>query len=150
MRSLAVLITICLALTGCLRPPPPASPQVDTARAALLAAARIPTVSRTAVSGQEIKIMFFTSLNPDCTSAGWFNVRVPQPPENGRLRIEKTTDYPNYVAGNQRYACNLKKVPGTRVMYRSNEGYLGPDQVQLEGLTESGADMTTMFNITVK
>ena len=89
----------------------------------------------TVVSGERQRIDFISVLNPDCSSAGYVTVRVIAPPAHGELTIEKGIDYPTYPKDNQRYQCNLKKVPLVNVYYRSISGYLGVDTVTIEWIS---------------
>jgi len=89
----------------------------------------------TVVSGERQRIDFISVLNPDCSSAGYVTVRVITPPAHGELTIEKGIDYPSYPKDNQRYQCNLKKVPLVNAYYRSIPGYLGVDTVTIEWIS---------------
>jgi hypothetical protein len=87
------------------------------------------------VSGERQRIDFISVLNPDCSSAGYVTVRVIELPAHGELTTEKGIDYPTYPKNNQRYQCNLKKVPVVNVYYRSIPGYVGADTVTFETIS---------------
>lgn len=142
-------IAATLALSGCAPAPPPVPP-VRSNQAALLDALKNPTMTRTALSGQELKLGFATALNPDCSQAGKITIRIIQQPGNGQLRFEQGSDFTNFAPGNQRYHCNLKKVPGTLAFYESNPGFMGTDQFRIEQVTDQGVDQTVTYNIIVK
>jgi hypothetical protein len=89
----------------------------------------------TVVSGERQRINFISVLNPDCSSAGYVTVRIIMPPAHGELTTEKGIDYPSYPQANQRYQCNLKKVPLVNVYYRSVPGYVGVDTVTIEWIS---------------
>ena len=89
----------------------------------------------TVVSGERQRIDFISVLNPDCSSAGYVTVRVIAPPAHGELTTEKGIDYPTYPKDNQRYQCNLKKVPVVNVYYRSIPGYVGVDTATVESIS---------------
>jgi hypothetical protein len=89
----------------------------------------------TVVSGERQRIDFISVLNPDCSSAGYVTVRVIAPPAHGELTTEKGIDYPTYPKNNQRYQCNLKKVPLVNIYYRSIPGYVGVDTVTIEWIS---------------
>ena len=92
-------------------------------------------LSVTVVSGDRQRINFISVLNPDCSSAGYVTVRIITPPAHGELTIEKGIDYPSYPKDNQRYQCNLKKVPLVNVYYRSIPGYVGVDTVTIQWIS---------------
>jgi hypothetical protein len=89
----------------------------------------------TVVSGERQRINFISVLNPDCSSAGYVSVRVIAPPAHGELTTEKGIDYPTYPKDNQRYSCNLQKVPLLNIYYRSTPGYVGLDTVTIEAIS---------------
>ena len=62
-------------------------------------------------------------------------VRIITPPAHGELTTEKGIDYPTYPKDNQRYQCNLKKVPLVNIYYRSIPGYVGVDTVTIEWIS---------------
>jgi hypothetical protein len=97
------------------------------------------------------RIDFISVLNPDCTTAGYVTVRIITLPSHGELTTERGADYPVYPKDNQRYQCNLKKIPLINVYYKSNPGYVGTDTatIDLESPTIAIA-RTRTFMITVK
>jgi hypothetical protein len=97
-----------------------------------------------------IKLDFMTSLNPDCTATGPIEVRVITPPSNGTLQVNKTESYPLYAAGNQRYHCNGRKVPGVLTVYTPRRDFFGQDTVVTETFPPSGVARRQTFNVTVR
>jgi hypothetical protein len=86
----------------------------------------------TVASGERQRIDFISVLNPDCTTAGYVTVRIITLPSHGELTTERGVDYPVYPKDNQRYQCNLRKVPLINVYYKSNPGYVGTDTATIE------------------
>jgi hypothetical protein len=107
--------------------------------------------SRLAASGSPVRLDFVYSTNPDCTAAGMPEIRIIQQPQNGRVEITKTADFPNFPASNIRSECNRRRVPGVLVRYISERGFVGADSVTIEGLFPSGANYgARRYTITVK
>ena len=79
------------------------------------------------VSGREGQITFWVSLNPDCTSQGYPDVRVLTPPSHGTLRVARGETYPQYSKDNVRQVCDTQKVPATLIYYQSTLGFTGID-----------------------
>jgi hypothetical protein len=107
-------------------------------------------VSKTVVAGARYQLSFFTSLHADCTSIGYPVVRVLAAPAHGSLTTEEATDYPAYARDNQRYDCNLRKVPGTRLFYQSEPNFAGTDTAVVEVIYPSAEARTITFGLTVK
>ena len=120
------LVAILAPICGCAVTQPASTPASSSAP---------PTSELTVVSGERQRIDFISVLNPDCSSAGYVTVRVIAPPAHGELITEKGIDYPTYPKDNQRYQCNLKKVPLVNVYYRSIPGYVGVDTVTIEWIS---------------
>ena len=120
------LVAILAPICGCAVTQPASTPASSSAP---------PTSELTVVSGERQRIDFISVLNPDCSSAGYVTVRVIAPPAHGELTTEKGIDYPTYPKDNQRYQCNLKRVPLVNVYYRSIPGYVGVDTVTIEWIS---------------
>jgi hypothetical protein len=95
-------------------------------------------LSRAAVSGVRLRLLFETSLNPDCSLIGPTVIRALIHPTQGTATIENTKDFTSYDAANQRYHCNESRVAGAAVYYQSKPGYTGPDSASYELITPSG------------
>ena len=95
-------------------------------------------LSRAAVSGVRLRVLFETSLNPDCSVVGPTVIRALIHPTQGTATIENAKDFTNYDATNQRYHCNVARVAGAAVYYQSKPGYTGPDSASYEVITPSG------------
>ena len=113
--------------------------------------AAIPSVlNKTFMTGDRFKLNFYSSVHPDCTLTGYPIVRLVVPPSNGSLTTEQATDYPGYPSDNQRYECNRRQVPGTRVLYLSQPDFVGTDTAVIEVIFPSGDTRTVTYNMTVK
>jgi len=93
---------------------------------------------------------FFTSLNPDCSTAGDIESRLIELPANGVVELEDGYGYPNYAITNRRYECNKGMVMGVRVYYTSKDGYLGKDSFVTQFFTPTGAEVVWNYSVTVK
>src|SRR5262249_47579515 len=83
--------------------------------------------TRVVASSKNQRIGFFTSVTPECASAGEVEVRVTKQPEHGMVEITAATNYPNYPKENIRSKCNERKGKGMQVNYKSAEKYVGDD-----------------------
>jgi hypothetical protein len=81
---------------------------------------------------------------------GYPVVRVLAAPAHGSLTTEEATDYPGYARDNQRYDCNLRKVPGTRLFYQSEPNFAGADTGVVEVIYPSAEARTVTFGLTVR
>ena len=128
MRASVPLLAILL-LCGCteaqLAPTPVASNEPQTTKG--------PSV--TVMSGKLQRIDFNSVVHADCTSAGYSTMRIITPPTHGELTTEPGVDYPVYRKDNQRYQCNLQKVPVTNVYYKSSPSYVGADTATVEWIS---------------
>jgi hypothetical protein len=106
--------------------------------------------TRVVASGTNTRINFLSSLNPDCTTSGNVNVRVTKQPEHGTAEITTTTNFPNYQKENIRYKCNVHKVKGMQVSYKSAEKYTGDDALDLLVLFPAGTAWEVHFDISVR
>jgi hypothetical protein len=141
-RSNPLVPFVLVSLCGCAVAQPASTPAPSSAPGTLV---------NTVVSGERQRIDFISVLNPDCTTAGYVTVRIITPPSHGELTTERGVDYPVYPKDNQRYQCNLKKVPLTNVYYKSNPGYVGTDTATIEMESPIIAiARTRTFMITVK
>jgi hypothetical protein len=106
--------------------------------------------TRYAVSGKPLKIYSASSTNPDCTSAGSVEVRITQPPQNGRIVVSSRQVFPSFPESNVRSACNRRRVPGVELSYVSNRGYAGPDSASVEVIYPTGLLRTVSVSVSVR
>ncbi len=114
------------------------------------ATAQAQYLNRVAASGKQIKLGFFGSANPDCSSAGDPTVRVTQTPEHGRVSTPAARDFPTFSQSNVRSVCNTRRLPGRVAWYTSQRGFVGTDQVVLEVFYTSGVMRRYHYAIEVR
>jgi hypothetical protein len=102
------------------------------------------------LTGVRFQLPFFTSRHADGTSMGYPIVRVLAAPSHGSLTTEEATDYPAYARDNQRYDCNIRKAPGTRLFYQSEPNFAGADTGVVEVIFPSADARTVTFGLTVR
>jgi hypothetical protein len=108
---------------------------------------RTPTV----VSGKQSQVGFFYGLNPDCSTRGEGDTRLIRKPEHGTVEFTQGNSFPSFPeAASDWFHCNGQKVPGTLVMYKSDDGYSGKEFFDVEFIGPYGADLITRFVVTVK
>src|SRR5215470_19735909 len=113
-------------------------------------AAQGQSATKYAVSGRPLKLSFFNSTNPDCSTVGRPTIRLIRAPEHGRITVTQTTDFPNFPVSNIRNECNRRRVPGAAVYYVSQRGFLGTDYVEVEIIFASGTLRQQSFTINVR
>jgi hypothetical protein len=106
--------------------------------------------TRVVASGKKVRIGFFTSLHPDCTSRGDADIRVTKQPEHGTVETAPEISFPSYPKDHVRFNCNQHKVKGVQVNYKSAEKYVGDDAFELLALFPSGFAWEIRYNIDVR
>jgi hypothetical protein len=101
-------------------------------------------------SGKPLRLYTATWANPNCSSAGTIEVRVPNRPEHGRISIVRKRVYPGYPVANPRSVCNRRGAPGVEVNYISLRGYTGPDRVSIEVINPNGELKQHTYSIMVR
>jgi hypothetical protein len=112
-------------------------------------AAQGQTATKYAVSGRPLKLSFFATVNPDCSSVGQTTIRLTRAPEHGRVSVTQTMDFPNFAPSNVRFACNRRRVAGATINYVSQRGFVGTDSVQAEVISASGNLRQQSYTINV-
>lgn len=107
-------------------------------------------LARTVAAGATLRLVFASSVNPDCTSRGLNTVRVTQQPVHGTVRAEEARDFPTFPPNNIRSACNKTKVPGMALLYTPEAGFVGTDYLSLETISIDGGDREFRVALTVK
>ena len=96
-------------------------------------AAQGQSAGKYAISGRPLKLSFFNSTNPDCSSPGRPTIRLSRAPEHGRVSLRQTMDFPS-----SRSQCHQRRVAGTALYYVSQRGFSGTDYVQADVIFASG------------
>ncbi|MEP7102721.1 MAG: hypothetical protein ABI781_19565 [Burkholderiales bacterium] len=106
-------------------------------------------VKRVTEPGREVLIRGFAEFNGNCTLRHVQTIRVVTPPANGRIetRPGEVTIGPNWV-GNA--SCEGTKLPGVRVFYVPNEGFVGADRAVLEIGYQSNRRVRAEVDVTVR
>ena len=107
------------------------------------------SVSKTTVSAKTLKLSHFVSVNPDCSSRGASEIRVLAPPQNGRLNVMKTSDFPSFPTDSSYSRCNSARVPGTAVTYLAKAGFSGQESVQVRVFYPTGQARDVSYSIAV-
>lgn len=134
-------------------PDTPPNAQANTVASAMPAKASAPqtgTISKAALSGKQLILAGFYSVNPDCTSGGVPTVRVTEAPKHGAMTMVEETGFPGFPKENPRNACNAMKLPVANVKYQSEPDYVGNDAVTVEVIFPDGIYRTQTINIVVK
>ncbi len=101
-------------------------------------------------SGDERRIAFVPAVFPDCSSKGLTVGRVTKEPTHGAVGLVPEDSFPDFPP-NGRYApCNEKKVPGLRINYKSDNEYVGQDDVEIFLMFPDGSAAIWHFLIVVK
>jgi hypothetical protein len=108
------------------------------------------SATKYAVSGRPLKLSFFASTNPDCSTVGRPAIRLIRQPEHGRVTVTQTADFPNFSASNIRSECNRRRVAGAAIYYVSQRGFVGTDYVQAEIIFASGNVRQASYTINVR
>ncbi len=108
------------------------------------------TIMRTALAGKTTNVGGGWDINPDCTVRDMMTTHITQAPVHGTAAVVQRDDFPNYVAGNARSACNKTKIPGVFVDYTPAPGFTGSDLMVFEIIGANGTDNIWKVVITVK
>ncbi|TBW33003.1 hypothetical protein EYW49_20990 [Siculibacillus lacustris] len=104
-----------------------------------------------AMSGAELRIEFGAALDTDCTPTTPPPVfRLVKAPEHGTFATRSVEEFPNFSKDSPRSACNLKRVPGELVTYRSEPGWTGRDTLIYEIFLRSGRRIEKRATIDVR
>ena len=89
-------------------------------------------------AGRRAQVSAFLSLNPDCSLAAYYTVRIVVSPAHGTAMVERGRYFPNYPAANPHSACNASPQDGMGLFYRSAPDYRGPDLIEVEAVAPNG------------
>ncbi|MER9166202.1 hypothetical protein NKI12_02285 [Mesorhizobium australicum] len=108
------------------------------------------TLKRTALSGKEISVYDGASVNPDCSNAGPVDLKAVSGPSHGKISIVNAKTFPHFTKSNIRWKCDFRKVDGIKVLYRSQPGFKGQDQIDLSVHTYDGVSYSVTINLKVE
>jgi len=107
-------------------------------------------LARTADSGSESVVARSTYWNSQCEPRG-VTVTIKQPPASGTASVKEGL---NPVVANPRFGtagkCVGKQVMGKQILYRSNPGFRGSDQIVYESVTDQGQRTSVTVKIEVR
>ena len=106
-------------------------------------------VTPVGVMDQKLRLGFFSSLNPDCSSLGFDSVRIIEEARHGTVAIDHGESFSNYAQDNSRFECNKHPTEGTIVSYEPNAGFTGADSITIEAISPSGGAFKRHYMISV-
>ncbi len=101
-------------------------------------------------AGRRTELSAFLSLNPDCSLAAYYTVRLVVPPAHGTASVERGRYYPNYPPANPHAVCNANPQDGMALSYQSAPGYLGPDLLEVQAIVPNGHAQLIDYHLDVK
>jgi hypothetical protein len=107
-------------------------------------------VTRFVPSGEGRTIGNVTALNPDCSSRGPIVARLVEKPTHGDVSFENGDIFPNYVQTSPLFACNSKQAPGLRINYRSEQDFIGQDNMKVFFIFPDGSAAQWDYILIVK
>jgi hypothetical protein len=143
-------LPLLVSCTVYIPPPQSAQPVPPPPRAVTNVAPTVRPIVRAALSGSVQNLGGYYEVHPDCSPGGIPTLRVVTPPNHGTITFEKQLGYTNYPKDNQRYECNKLKSPEMQVLYHSEPGYLGPDNVVIEVIFTDGVFRQETYSLAVK
>jgi hypothetical protein len=78
------------------------------------------------------------------------SVRVVERPKHGSIDSEVGHGFTGYSSDNPRSKCNAQESEVTRIWYKSEAGFKGHDQAQIEVIFPTGSEREATFVIEVK
>jgi hypothetical protein len=107
-------------------------------------------VTRFVPSGEGRTIGSVTALNPDCSSRGLIVGRVVEKPAHGEVGFEIGDIFPTYVQTSQLFVCNSKRTPGLMINYRSEQDFIGQDNMKVFLIFPDGSGAEWDYILIVK
>ena len=141
VKALLVASAAALTLAACA----PATPRISVSNGEIKTNRTVNVISGGTIAGN-----FMTALNPDCTLAGEYKIRVTQPPASGTVTIDRKHDFTSFAPMNPRSKCNTHRVPGSRIVYHAKAGFVGTDFYSVEIFMPNGAMVTDNVNVNVR
>ena len=106
--------------------------------------------AKAAVAGRTSTLDAFYAVKLDCAPLEWVDVRVVEPPHNGKAVVSKGTVLMYYPETNPRKSCNGKPIEGMRLLYTPNDNAQGDDRIVIEIVNSSGQNLKYTYDIPVK
>jgi hypothetical protein len=97
--------------------------------------------AKAAVAGRTSTLDAFYGVKLDCVPIEWVDVRVVEPPHNGKAVVSKGTVLMHYPDSNPRKGCNGKPIEGMRLLYTPNDNAQGDDRIVIEIINSSGQNL---------
>jgi hypothetical protein len=107
-------------------------------------------VTRFVPSNEGRTIGTVTALNPDCSSRGPIVARVIEKPEHGDVSFENGDVFPTYVQTSPLATCNSKRTPGLAINYRSEQDFIGQDNMKVFLIFPDGSGAQWDYMLIVK
>jgi hypothetical protein len=107
-------------------------------------------VTRFVPSGEGRTIGQVNALYPDCSSRGPIVGRVVEKPAHGEVSFESGDVFPTYAQTSPLFACNSKRVPGLMINYRSEQNYIGQDNMKVFLIFPDGSGAQWDYMLIVK
>ena len=122
-----------------------------TASGAFAQAAAPVTLKPVALSETRTIVYWATLVNPDCSLAGSYAIKIRKEPKNGTVEVVDEGGFTSFPANNPRSKCNTRQVPLTKVFYTSKPDFAGTDVIDIELFDPIQAKSTKVsVTVTVK
>jgi hypothetical protein len=108
-----------------------------------------PDVTRVAVMDQKLRLDFWSTLNPDCSSAGYVSVRITEQAQHGSVAIDHGTGFSGYAQGDNRFDCNNRPTEGTVISYTPETGFTGADSLTIDTISPTGGVLKRHYQISI-
>jgi hypothetical protein len=108
-------------------------------------------VKKAALGPSQILVWGNGQIDPDCHEhQPGATLSVLRPPQHGTVKVVHEDDYLAYLPPNPRTVCNQRKVPVNHAYYAANPGYVGRDEVVLQGSSSDGRVREITVDIDVR
>jgi hypothetical protein len=142
LRTLQVLCVFGVVLLNHIAVAQEASPAPDSPK--------VFKVTRFVPSGEGRTIAKITALNRDCSLLGPVVGRVIEKPAHGEVSFETGDFFPTYAQTNPLFECNSKRVSGLMINYRSEQDFLGQDNMNILLIFPDGTAAEWDYTLVVK
>ncbi len=144
IRRVGSILVCALLLAAC-------QPRDRTTIVPLTGSENLMWKSFTVAPGAVLKVEFEYSVDAECKpTVERGMLRVTTEPADGRLTVESAEDFPEFKRGDARWQCNKKRVPGTKMVYHPNDGFIGEDMFKYDHYTADGRLQHVRAVVTVK